>query len=316
MQYLIDLGFSEADVIAIVASHWDDDHIQGFSELVSRCKNADIILSQAFGQKDFLAYARSFNMPLTARARAGPKELYQTVKLCRESKRDLTYALPCRRVIQRTGTMMAHGCPVELWTLSPSDAEYTNFLAWVTASLPTTPQTRRLSVGRKRNDLTTVVLLIIGNDALLFGGDLEEEGKPNTGWSAIVGQAARPIHRAGVFKVAHHGSANGDFEGIWLEMLTATPNAIVAPWIWGNGSLPTGADLDRLSARTSEIFIASKLSGGKVRRRKPTVDQAIKESTKSMAAVRKRPGIVRLRKAGGVNGAWSIETFGAAFKHH
>ena len=157
LQYLQDLGVDPASVEAIVASHWDDDHIGGFSELVRRCTRADVILSQAFGQKDFLAYARAFDLPSLQRARAGAREIYRTVKDCRAGGRALTYAAPCRRVIHKSSSDTAHRQCVDLWTLSPSDFEYENFLAWVAQTLPSIPQTRRLSVSRKRNDLSTVV---------------------------------------------------------------------------------------------------------------------------------------------------------------
>ena len=159
-------------------------------------------------------------------------------------------------------------------------------------------------------------MVTVGNDALLFGGDLEEEGNVLTGWTAVIAQTGRPASPAEVFKVAHHGSKNGDHGEIWTRLLTASPQAVITPWIWGDGALPTKDDLSRISTRSSNIYLASKLSSGRLRRRSPPVDQAIKETVKSITPVRKNPGIVRLRKRAGTSQPWGIELFGSAFKYH
>jgi beta-lactamase superfamily II metal-dependent hydrolase len=309
-EYLADIGSQGARVQAIVASHWDDDHVKGFAGLLATYTGADFILAGIFGHQDFLAFAAEYDMPLTVVARGGVRELYAAIKHCVEKDRSPTFAAPSRRVF--SADSYSHGAPVELWTLSPSDMEVRNFLRWVADQRQTVATTRRLAIGRKRNDLSTVLLIRVGLDAMLFGGDLEEEGKPDTGWSAILNDSGRPDHKSDVFKIPHHGSKNADHPGIWKQLVVANPHVVLVPWALGGGTLPSKADVDRIQGQTTNGYAASYVASTRSIKRGNAVDKTIRQSTRSFKTARHNPGLVRLRKKVGSVGAWKCELFGAA----
>ncbi|HEY3815488.1 MAG TPA: hypothetical protein VGL66_19890 [Caulobacteraceae bacterium] len=215
-----------------------------------------------------------------------------------------------KRIYSSADIPLAHGARLELWTLSPSDKEYDNFLVWLATQIPGLV-TRRVAVNRSRNDLSAVVFISVGDDAMLFGGDLEEEGNANTGWSAIIGGSGRPRQKCSLFKIAHHGSPTGDHPEIWTELLMPAPTAALAPWKRGKGSLPSQIDVQRILGFTSDAYSTTSLAGRKPRARGRTVERTIKEASKSFSALPQHPGAVRFRKAVG-KGAWQVSLFGDA----
>jgi hypothetical protein len=282
-------------------------------ELLEACPNAKFIMSQALLSDEFQVYAAAYKTPLTAKVRAGVREFRETHEMLRTSGRTtLTFAGPDRCVFAPGAIAASHGAPIQLWTLSPADAEYDNFLAWIAEQTPTIGETRRVSVARLRNDLSVVVLVGVGTDAILLGGDLEEEGKADTGWSAILASAGRPQMPASVHKVAHHGSQNGDHPGIWNSLLTSEPMAILAPFKNGNVILPTPTDSARILGYTPNAFAAAPAVPRRTRRRPQSVEKTIKEAARSFGTVLQVPGMVRLRKKIGTETVWRTERMGDA----
>ena len=311
VQYLSDIGVDLKNVFAIVASHWDDDHIRGLAETVASCPNARFVASLAFKGDEFHAYAAAFDSPLTSRARSGVKEIRATFKALAVANRKPLGASPNRQVFGPADLSLTHGKPFEMWTLSPSDEEYTNFLAWVAEQMPDIQETRRVSVAKKRNDLSTVVLLKVGNATILLGGDLEEHGQPGIGWTAILTGPGRPTAKASLYKVAHHGALSGDHPQIWADLLHSEPVAIVAPWKLGGRSLPSVSDVGRILGHTSDAHATISLSGRAPKKRDATVEKQIRQTARSFVAAPQSPGMLRLRR--NVSGSsWQTEYFGGA----
>ena len=311
VQYLSDIGIDPAGVFAIIASHWDDDHVRGLSRLLETYPDADFILSRAFGQEEFLTYASAFDSPLTVSARSGVSEIRRALIQANGSRRIAdTGAHRC--LFGTANHDYSHGVPIEIWSLSPSQFEYDNFLAWVASQMPTIGETRRVAVSRLRNDLSSVLLLKIGDEAVLFGGDLEEEGRAETGWSAVLSSTGRPTSLAGLFKIPHHGSRNGDHPNIWTELLGPEPHLILAPFRHGRTSLPTPDDVARLTAKSPHTFATTSLASRAPRKRDRTVERTIKESTKEFSTVPQIPGLLRLRRSAAPGSSWSVEKFGDA----
>jgi hypothetical protein len=178
--------------------------------------------------------------------------------------------------------------------------------------MPAISETRRVAVKRIKNDLSTVIYVAIGDDALLLGGDLEEEGKADTGWSAILSSSGRPTGKACLFKVPHHGSENGDHPDVWTELLIPEPHLILAPFRHGKVSLPTERDVTRLTGHSVEAYATTSLAGRAARRRDSTVDRTIREATKEFASVPQIPGMLRLRRSVAAGSPWAVEKFGDA----
>ena len=81
IQYLDALGVAPEQVEILVCSHWDDDHIRGFSQLVKSYANADVVVGSTFREKDFLTYASLFSRPQTQKVRGGVEEVAKTLHL-------------------------------------------------------------------------------------------------------------------------------------------------------------------------------------------------------------------------------------------
>ena len=312
LRYLKEIGVSPESVFAVFVTHWDDDHCKGMAKVVSACSNAKVVMSKAFVEKDFLAYTTAVSKPLTMKVRAGPKEILGVVGEMSEKKRTIVGASAERRIFNASGLGLEGGIETEIWTFSPSDEEYENFLLWVAEQMPKPDETRRVAVKRIRNDLSVVIYVRIGSDVILLGGDLEEEGKAATGWSAILALQGKPEAKAHVFKVPHHGSQTGHHEGMAKALLTDEVIAIVAPFKNGSVSLPDSKDVERICGFSKEAHATASLRSRSSTKHDRTVQKTIDEVTRRFTTPREDPGMVRLRKKIGNGQAWQKEYFGSA----
>ncbi|SEH12660.1 hypothetical protein SAMN05428974_0531 [Sphingopyxis sp. YR583] len=313
LRYFSDIGVDPASVFLIVVSHWDDDHIRGMADLATHCANARIAMSKAFIDKDFAAYVATHDAPLTQCVRAGVREIRRLLTVLKTTERtSILTATADRRIYDPSSLPMSHGEPVEIWTLAPCDYETDNFLLWAAAQMPSEGETRRVATRRLRNDLSVAVHLSIGDDAILLGGDLEEEQDPLTGWSAVLASTGRPQARAGLFKVPHHGSHTGEHPGVWSDMLAPEPVALVAPFRNGNVSLPAASDVTRISAYTPHAYASANLKA----LAPPPLDRMVQKTVELVAkrftTIKPAMGLVRARKKAGSGAPWTVETFGEA----
>lgn len=307
LQYLDDIGASGADVCALIASHWDDDHIRGFSSLMAACTNAVPVMSLAFRQKDFMAYVEAYSQPLTTKARGGVREIRDTFRVLKEAKRtNLKGAMEAKQIFNSSAFSFSHGQDFELWTLSPSTEEYENFLTWVGSCMPTVRETRRVAVGQKRNDISVVAHIRVGDIAILAGGDLEQRG-----WGALLANLAGPKTKASAYKVAHHGGSSGDVPGIWSQLLEADPVAVLAPWSLGGGNLPTKADAARILGNAASSFSTTVVPDKAAKQRPAAVKRQLRAMGANLRSVGREPGLIRLRRKLGT-AQWRVELFGEA----
>jgi hypothetical protein len=306
-RYLNDVGFSSDDVFAVVASHWDDDHIRGFARLVSECTNAAPVMSLAFSKADVMSYLEAYGQPLTTRARSGVREIRETFEVLRKAGRTkLRMAGEASRIYGPGDIALGHGHPFELWTLSPSSEEYENFLTWLAGEMPKVRETRRVAVSQIRNDLSVVAHISVGDVVMLIGGDLEHRG-----WSALIAGTGRPTQVASAYKVAHHGSISGDHPQIWADLLGPNPVAVLAPWRLGGGSLPTKADATRIIGLAPDAYSTTLIPSKPVKSHPPLVKRQLRAMRAQPVLSAQVPGMIRMRrKLGG--GSWRVETFGGA----
>lgn len=313
LRYLADIGVDPAAVFLLIVSHWDDDHCRGLADLAASCTAARVAMSQAFIDKDFTAYVAAHSSPLTRKARAGVGEIKKLLPILEATGRTtIVNAVADKRIVEPSAMPMLHGAPVEIWTLSPCDYETANFLAWAASEMPRIGETRRVAVSRRRNDLSVAVQLSIGDDAILLGGDLEEEGNPLTGWSAILKSTGRPQARSGLFKVPHHGSHTGEHPLVWSSMLEPDPIALLAPFRNGSASLPSASDVRRINSNTPHAFASTHLKSTAPAPLDRTVQKTVDEVAKRCTTIKLEMGLVRARKRVNQTAPWAIETFGAA----
>jgi hypothetical protein len=136
---------------------------------------------------------------------------------------------------------------------------------------------QRRAVALTPNRAAVVIHLTVGTRTLLLGADLEDGGGPTLGWRAVVSSTTRPQSAANVYKVAHHGSANGHNGDVWSKMLTPTPYALVTPFSSGRRFLPAEDDIARLNALTPHAYCTAQPGGVSPRRREPAVERTLRE---------------------------------------
>ena len=103
-------------------------------------------------------------------------------------------------------SILSHrGC--EVWSLSPSDEVFRDFLRYVALEMAGEGQAKRRLLALTPNDVAVALWIGLKHPkedvVILLGSDL-----PKLGWRRVARSSARPGERASVFKVPHHGSGN------------------------------------------------------------------------------------------------------------
>ena len=150
-----------------------------------------------------------------------------------------THALANRRVFVRD--------ECEVWSLSPSDAAFSDFIRSIGSMLPKEGESKIRIPSLSPNDVAVALWMRVEDIAVLLGSDLERRG-----WLAILQNAARPNGNASVLKIPHHGSENAHEPGVWEQMLDSEPFAVLTPWRRGGRELPSRQDVRRIVSCTAK----------------------------------------------------------------
>jgi len=258
LTYLEQIGVDlTTEVSLLVATHWHDDHIRGFSRLVETCRTAEVYISGALHDKEFFSFVYAYrDQPQTALG-SGVDEIYRSISVSRDSGRKLGLAVPNRSILVRDSSSTSHGREIRLWTLSPSDSEITEFLAEIGASLLELPgSTKHRAPPRRPNHASVVCWLDCGTTCFLFGSDMEVSSNTNRGWHAIV-EGRQALGKAALFKVPHHGSENGHLPTVWSKLLVDQPVSLVTPFRRGSVALPKATDMDRIAGMSSVVYLTA-----------------------------------------------------------
>ena len=301
LEYLQSIGVDPTqEVDLIVATHWHDDHIRGMARLVEVCSKADFCCASALLDDEFLAATDALEGRHLTADGSGVREIHRVFTWLESKASQPTFAAANRRIHLRD--------QCEIWSLSPDDAAFRNFLRSVRSLFPAAGRAKARVPSVSPNDMSVVLWIAIGNMAVLLGSDLETRG-----WLAILRSEERPASKASVFKVPHHGSEGAHEPEVWKQMLDRNPFAVLTPWQRGNRSLPTPSDVQRILAHTRHVY--STTSGGlrrRTRRRENMVDRSIRESGIRLRRLEMPSHAIRLRRPIGSWERWKVETFGTA----
>lgn len=199
------------------------------------------------------------------------------------------------------------GQQVQVTAFSPTQHAQRTMLAHLASYIPKSNDPINHAPDSKPNLSAIVVHIDNGNDAILLGSDLENQG--DFGWKAVLEHAwCISKKKASTFKVAHHGSITAHHDGIWTQLLIDNPISLMTPFIRGGVSLPTENDKTRIKEKSSAAYISSNAS------KKPEMSSAIEKRlgsiSKNLSKVNPGFGAIRLRKKAGTD--WSVELFGRA----
>lgn len=291
LAYLESIGVPPEHVKFLIASHWHDDHVRGFSKLVERCTKAKVCMSHALTKKEFHVFVGHYSQSHPSdKLTSGTQELHNVLQILNARGARGMLAQPDRRLWQSTPTE-ANPEAVEVWSLSPSDDCADRFLRFVGAAMPKQGVTKSRAPSIKENETAIVVLLKYGETSVLLGADLEETHR---GWTAIVNSAGRPQTRSNLFKIPHHGSLNGHHDDVWKNMLAENTTAIMTPYNKGH-KLPKDSDTDRIKALTSKAYTTQTLHRVAKPKRSSSTEKMIRSTVKRLEPVTKRMGHINAK---------------------
>jgi len=278
ISYLASLGvLVDEAVISVSASHWHDDHVKGLAKTVAACSGARLSLGAALQRAEFVAFLQAHEDQPVQKLDRGGTELLNCLRLVVEQKRRIKPLNEDTIVFDFDNDQLAHGLRVEMRALSPSGAQFTDFLRRI-GSFPVNflGQAKGRIVEPSRNDLSVAMLLTIGKQAVLLGADLEELSDPQKGWQAVVDSRRGRQPLAEYFKVPHHGSPNAHNEDVWTDVLAGTVSSIVTPWTKGGRRLPSQSDLARLRGLSNTCYLTSSILASPKKRYSTEVMKLVK----------------------------------------
>jgi hypothetical protein len=313
LDYFNAIGVSvDSAVCCVVITHWHDDHIRGISKIIESATKAELVISGALRNNEFLTLV-SLNHP-----RGGPRGLKEMAEVLRIMDSRIVNGMVRKGVnfkfAHENTTLLRIDNPVfvQLTSLSPSSAAVALGLQEF-AKLNPAINSPVNDIVQGANDVAVVLHVKAGNRTLLLGSDLECNIDSRCGWQVIADSTARPSDRAEVFKVPHHGSNSGYEERIWKEMLIENVQAILTPFRRLPDPLPTKNDITRILSLTNKAFLTADPHTKAPLSRNTTVDKIVK-STVLARTVREDTTTGHIRLRAKLTGAaeWRVELFNGA----
>jgi len=316
VDYLTGFGNGALEGLNLVlATHWHDDHIRGLTSLLRHAPNAKFGCSSALKHQEFLTLVESAKAG--TQGRSGVEEFASILDLLLERRdpdqpKELVspvWAIENRLLLNLPAN--SRSFPARVTALSPSDGTVKLALAEIAKLIPQPGADQRRIVDRSPNHASVVLWVEAGEIRILLGADLEHTGRVGEGWFAVLASGL-DSGRAELFKVPHHGSANGECEQVWTEMLEPDPLTVVTPFL-GGVRLPKETDLKRLQQRTSKLFCTS-AGAGKPPQRDLVVEKKAREIAEERRVISGLPGQVRVRWSFTEPGKPVIELFNGAYQ--
>ncbi len=288
--------------------------MQGISEVFHQSKAAVFSCTQAVRQPDFEEVLAVWAGTHVLAGGSGIDELHGILTELKNRKPGTCYPSPR---LASANKVLWERVPLPSATvkaLSPSDAAVMAAAAQFRTATPSFSNARRRLPNVKPNDASVVLSVQVGQHQVLLGSDLQVRKDRGLGWLAIVDglQAEAGSHQ--VFKVAHHGSPNGDHDEVWNRMFMLQPWAATTPFVSGAVRLPSIGDCRRILNRTRNAYLTAPPQPVRFHDSNRTVEKTVGEATLSAYFVPGNYGQVRLRKliSEPADSDWRVELFGHA----
>jgi len=195
---------------------------------------------------------------LPARIDRGGTELLKCLLHAKAKELKIKPLLEDTVVIDFDSGELDHGQRVELRALSPSSAQFQDFLRRIPNFVDNNlGKAKTRLVAPNRNDLSVAMLFSIGEQAALLGADLEEVGDPDKGWQAVVGIRGSRQNLPHIHKIPHHGSSGAHCDQVWQHLLRRKPWSVVTPWVQGGKELPGPKDKARIRRLSTAAYLTS-----------------------------------------------------------
>ena len=310
LAYLQAIGVDSSRIALVAASHWDDDHIRGISEVFRRATNAQFVCSSAMASREFEAVLSQWRPKSTIPGGSGLDELDRVTDILAKRAADTKYPTP---ECARAGLVLwerQKPIPAEVRALSPSHAADLAAIAGLAGVRDSDRGERRRLPHIEGNHTSVVMSVRVGTASVLLGADLQVRADRNLGWYAVVDRTKNNT-RHEAYKIPHHGSANADDNEIWDRLLIKEPLTMLTPFCRAGVLLPTCNDAERILARSMRSYLTAPATKKRYRTRDYVVQKTIDEIALESYAIPNGFGHVRLRKEPNGNN-WEVCCFGTA----
>ena len=306
LRYLEAISIDPNSVKQIVVTHWHNDHVRGLADLLRQCTQADFFCPTVFIEEDFVDFVSAQSEQDISPLGASTSDLAECFDVLMQRKQQPRFVGP-DRVLAKTIAP-----PLVVFSLSPADERIQQFLELIGQHRAQRGQTRRPVRDLHPNLVSVVLRVVLDNDAVLLGADLQE--KPHKGWTNIVKTSkvlGEPL--ASLFKIPHHGSANAHSDMQWTALLSKKPHSVLTPYNGGAHKLPNNDDVDRIIELSGSAYSAARLSSIAPRKLDPSVSRSLAEGNIRLRTSEIKMGHVRFRrKMSDASGAWQTALFGNA----
>ncbi len=311
IEYIKSLGFDlTSSIKLIICSHWHDDHTKGLSGIYDLI-DVPIVVSIALKQQEFLRLAaiyQELNVPSSFTS-----GVYELSKIFESKEKNHSKKIVFAINNKRELIEITEGTNAVIEFLSPSDEDVIAAVKKIAELIPVNKKCIKSLPAPINNDFCIATLINIVNDSVLFGADKECSNSNGKGWQFIYEKfKTLGLKKSSVFKIAHHGSENGDHECIWQGMLNGNPFAILTPFF--RSKLPRETDIERIIKKTNNAYS----TGPKTQNKSSFMPEVIKvlrdfDMDKKISQINKDFGQVILRKKMTAQN-WNVSTNGTAYK--
>ena len=307
LYYLRQIGVAVEDAVKyIVASHWDDDHIQGMDDIVEACPNAKFICPASLPDEKFITFVEAISKGASATNGGNVKIIRRIVQILDSRKQAFCIATPGKKV---------NSSP-DIFSWSPSDFNNSEFFQYLARQHPKAVEAYRSAIPEDSNHTSIVITVDWSDTAVLLGADLEVSANPDSGWCAVISevQHLNCTRKADLVKVPHHGSSTAHAEEMWSQLVNENPISVIAPFGRGpiTGRPPKSDDIRRISKLSGKVFLTARHLVTKTAQKNFSVIRSLREGNITFTSTKGPLGIVRHRRL--PKGDWTDSLFGSALR--
>ena len=297
IEYLNSIGLDSGNIIGVICSHWDDDHIRGLSDIAASIKGLNVGIPATFSQRELSKLREYLSYVRGAFDHVSINEFTRLMELYDNNMISFNFCLPHRKLFNHLIT--AEGLnDIDVEVLSPSDKAYSQFIDQLV--IPKEGDLMQ-SINFSNNSISVVSVFNLKGRYCLFGGDLENgHGE----WNEIINQYHYP--KAEIFKIPHHGSENGYSEKVW-EKIVDNPISIITRFNRGRVFLPEDKQVRIIHNNSSKVFVVGGKSVSANESKHKLLEGLVSQEPHQMVRRKEKLGIIRLSYD---TNDWRFETFG------
>jgi beta-lactamase superfamily II metal-dependent hydrolase len=259
--YLDALKVSRDSVVAIVTTHWDDDHLAGTARLLRHYRLAAFHCTAAMLKEEFRAIMRARHpdpdalMGDDSPAESRISEIRRILHLLEEEENGERGP---RRIELNSwlGTTAGINLPVRVVAPHPAAGRALELQFQDAAHNRRSRRRGSLQV-RDRNLGSAVLWLTSGSVRALLAGDLVNSNAPLLGWTPVVNALSKDA-RGQLYKAAHHGSPRSQDHQVWALILSPQPHVAVTAFT--RSGLPPVPVRASIAAQTHRGIVAGESS--------------------------------------------------------